>query len=104
MAPNILDEWRRKKITLKKGKRGYPTFHEFVTFLQNLTDSLNDPAYGIKSSKSRSFNAAAVNGVSNPVDYCLSTSSIVLHMDQIWRSMNYKTLYSHIYRFLIIVS
>ena len=54
LAPNVRDDWRRKAIKLRQRTGRYPTFHELVTFLQVLADSLNDPVFGIKSSKSKS--------------------------------------------------
>ena len=75
LAPSVRDDWRRKAIKLRQRTGRYPTFHELVTFLQVLADSLNDPVYGIKSSKSKSFNAATT--FANPVESSLSTSNRV---------------------------
>ena len=52
LAPSVQDDWRRRAIKLRQRTERYRTFHELVNLLQNLADSLNDPVYGIKSSKS----------------------------------------------------
>ena len=78
LAPSVRDDWRRKAIKLRQRTGRYPTFHELVTFLQVLADSLNDPVYGIKSSKSKSVNAATT--FANPVESSLSTSNSSTHV------------------------
>ena len=78
LASNVRDDWRRKAFKLRQRTGRYPTFHELVIFLQVLADSLNDPVYGIKSSKSNSFNSATT--FANPAESSLSTSSSSTHV------------------------